>query len=271
MKTDIRLYINGQQIEFSKDPAILLNYKEKELHNPTIVRNSFTKQIAVEGTPRNNDIFGHIWNLERIQADNFNPIRKTDFELYVNDELFQKGYCKLDKITRTNVATQYQITLYGNLGQFFYSLSFEEDSSNTKKTLASLHYSDEYASEPDLDFTIDKDNVAEAWGQLTGYGDTTNDRWNIINFTPAYNGIPGDFDAAKVLINNNGSPAGFQRAATVEGHEYRPVLNGLLNYNGYSLGESQSDLQEWQTRDLRSYNQRPVISMYKIIQACCQP
>ena len=270
MKNDIRLYINGQGIEFSTDPKILLNYKETELHKPTITRNSFTKQITVEGTPANNDIFGHIWNLERIQGDNYNPIRKTDFELYVNDELFQRGYCKLDKVTRTNNSIQYQITLFGNLGQFFYNLSYEDDSS-AKKTLASLHYSGDYISEPNLDFTIDKDNVYQAWGQLAGFGTTTDPKWEVINFVPALNGIPGDFDAAKVLINNNGQPSGFWRGTTVEGKTYRPVLNGILNQNGYTLGEMPHELQEWQTRDLRSYNQRPVISMYRIIQACCQP
>ena len=92
MRNDVRLFINEQEIEFSKDPQILFNYKETELHNPTVVRNSFTKQITVEGTPGNNDIFGHIWDLTRIQGDNFNPIRKTDFQLFVNGELYQKGY-----------------------------------------------------------------------------------------------------------------------------------------------------------------------------------
>ena len=271
MKNDIRLYINGKAIEFSKDPGILLNYKEVELHNPTIARNSFTKQITVEGTNTNNDIFGHIWNLERIQGDNFNPIRKTDFELYVNDELFQRGYCKLDRITRTSTSIQYQITLYGNLGQFFYNLSYEDDSSNTKKTLASLTYSEEFASEPDLDFTIDKDNVYQAWGQIAGFGNSTNPRWRVINFIPALNGIPSDFDASKVLINNAERLSGFDPSRTVGDAEYSAVLNGYLTQSGYTLGEMPHELQEWQTRDLRSYNQRPAISMYRIIQACCQP
>lgn len=276
MKNDIRLFINDQEIEFSADPKILLNYKETELHNPTVVRNSFTKQITVEGTSRNNDVFGHIWELTRIQDENFNPIKKTDFQLFVNDELFQRGYVKLDKVTRTNNTTQYALTLYGGLGSFFFNLTYDQDDSgNQKKTLASLHYTEEGMTEPNLDFTIDKDNVYEAWGQIAGYGSTTNDRWDVINFVPALNGIPGDFDAAKVLINNNqlnsGGGSGFVNGKTVDGVTYRPTINGTLNQNGYSLGEMQEDLQEWQTRDLRSYNQRPAISMYRIIQACCQP
>lgn len=273
MHNEVRLFINEEEIEFSRDPDILLNFKETELRMPTVVRNSFTKQIQVEGTNRNNDIFGHIWDLTRIQDGMyFNPIQKTDFQLFINGELFERGYCKLDKVTRTNNTIQYSITLYGGLGSFFYNLSYDQsDNSNAKKTLASLTYSTYDRIEPSLDFKINKENVYEAWGQITGVGTVSNDRWNVINFVPALNGIPSDFDASKVLINNSVSLNWFETAKTVDGATYRPVLNGNINSNGFSLGEVNGDLQEWQTRDLRSYNQRPAISMYRIIQACCQP
>ena len=177
MRSDIRLFINGEEIEFNSEPLVLLNFKQDELRNPTVVKNSFTKQIQVEGTNRNNDIFGHIWELTRVQDGNFNPIKKTDFKLFVNGELSQKGYCKLDKITRTNNTTQYSLTLYGGLGSFFYNLTYDQDNEgNNKKTLASLKYTIEgdEGPGPDLDFTITKDSVYEAWGQLAGFGDTTN-------------------------------------------------------------------------------------------------
>lgn len=261
-------------MEFSADPKILLNYKETELHNPTIVRNSFTKQLQIPGTARNNDVFGHIWELTRVQDSNFNPIRKTDFELYVNDELFQRGYVKLDKVTRTNNTISYNLTLYGGLGSFFFNLMYDQDDyGNTKKTLADLWYGNEYEYEPQLDFTIDKDAVYEAWGQIAGFGSSTNPRWRLINFIPCLNGIPADFDARKVLINNYqlGQGAGFSSSITDGGKTYTAVLNSVANTSGYTLGEANEDLQEWQTRDLRSYNQRPCINMQRIIDACCQP
>jgi hypothetical protein len=280
MRQDVRLFINDKEIEFSQDPKILLNYKETELHNPTIVRNSFTKQIQIEGTNRNNDIFGHIWDLTRVQdTNNFNPIKKTDFQLFVNDELFQKGYCKLDKVTRTNNTTQYSITLYGGLGSFFFNLAYDQDDeSNAKKTLADLSYHDDDHSEPNLDFSITKDAVYEAWGQIAGStGGTTNPRWDIINFIPTYNGAPGkNFDAAKMLINYRcGSGTllsrGFVSSVTEDNVTYKPIYNGMQNEKGYGLGEMNDDMTEWETRDIRSYLQRPALSMYQFIQACRQP
>lgn len=278
MRNNIRLFINGKEIEFSSNPLILLNYKQSELSCPTVVRNSFTKQVTIQGTNRNNDIFGHIWNLERVQDDNFNPIRKTDFQLFVNDDLYQKGYCKLDKVTRTTNSIEYSLTLYGNLGSFFYNLTYDQDDlSNAKKTLASLKYTTEWElEEPQLEFTIDKDTVNDAWEALTGTGsEIPDDKWKVINFIPCLNGIPSDFSANKVLINYNGidtgSSSGFYRQKVVDGVTYKTVINGVEHTNGYAMAETSQDLQEWQTRDLRSYNQRPCISMRRIIDACCQP
>lgn len=276
MKYDVELYIQGKLVEFSSDPKILLNYKETELHNPTIVKNSFSKSIEVEGTSGNNDIFNHIWNLDRYQyystsGDTFNPIQKAEFQLFINGELFEKGYAKLDKIDRSNnQIIKYYITLYGGLGDFFYNLSYD---GNTKKSLASLQYSTPETLAPDLSFDINKDTVYQAWGQLTGTGDgVARDKWKVINFIPAYNGLPDDFDSAKVLINNKDLDRDiYLKSKTEGGAVYTPFINGVGNQDGYSLGDLPEDMTEWETYDLRSYNQRPAINFQRVIQACCEP
>lgn len=270
MRNDIRLFIHGKEVEFSQDPKILLNYKEKELTNPTVVRNTFSKQITVEGTNTNNDVFGHIWDLTRIQDGSvFNPIQKTDFELYVNDELFQRGYVKLDKVTRRNHGTQYVFTLYGGLGSFFYSLAYEPES-DTRKTLASLRYTTtDGEPAPDLDFTITKDAVHDAWTQINRERTGGEPIWDVLNFVPAYEGYP-DFAADTALVNLSGTDA-YSHAVTVDGQRYAGWLNGAQNDNGYALATLPEDATSWETFDLRSYLQRPALSMYRLIQACCDP
>lgn len=271
MRNDLRLFIDGKEVEFSSDPRILLNYKEKELTNPTVVRNSFSKQITVEGTNRNNEVFGNIWDLTRVQdGSNFNPIQKTGFELYMNDELFQKGYAKLDKVTRRDNGIQYVFTLYGGLGSFFHNLSFEPGS-DTRKTLYSLRYTTRDGEpHPDLDFTISKDAVRDAWRQINRESTGGEPRWDVINFVPAYEGYP-EFDADKALINNSGMDGTFVTAVTDGGKTYTPMLNGVSNRNGYSLATLSEPLTEWESFDLRSYIQRPAISVYRIIEACRDP
>ena len=76
---------------------------------------------------------------------------------------------------------------------------------------------------------------------------------------PAYEGIPEDFSPEKVLINTKDNTF-FQ----TDVDSYKPV-------NGFLLGEASEGLTMNQTRDLRSYLQRPVIRMKSIIDACCDP
>lgn len=282
MQQDIHLYIEDKEVEFTKPPEILFNYKVTDLLNPTILKNSFTRTLTINGTNRNNDIFGHMWNLERIQyygsSASFNPLKKVGFTLYYNGNIYEKGYCKLDSITRQGNQLEYSITLYGGLGEFFYNLTYSsEELNNRKLTLADLRYTVVGDTvDPDLSFRINKNTVWDAWQTILGnpypvYSEDdaqrpTNylydDKWNVINFAPCYNGTPSDFDSNRFLINTRDLTSYFTTQKTVDGTVY-------TSYNGYVMGEMPTgSFTEWNTLDLRSYLQRPVISMRRIIEAC---
>lgn len=290
MKTDIRLFIGGKEIEFNSDPNILFNYKVTDINNPTAVKNSFSKTIEIESTPKNNEAFQNIWNLQRVQfaGIDFNPIKKVDFVIYVNGDIYEKGYAKLDGITTKNNKCTYSITLFGGLGSFFFNLSYKDTEGDDKKTLGDLYYANResyldgtgvYSNiEPDLNFRINKDAVWDAWNQIAGDPDAVyseaeadrpnnyywNDKWNVINFAPAYNGIPDNFEASKCIVNMNNMPV----------FTFEKTDNGVIysDYLGYIMGEQPNDeLTEWETFDLRSYLQRPVVSMKRVIDACCNP
>lgn len=292
MTEDLRLFINDKEVEFTTGPKILYNYKLTDLTNPTIVKNSFSKSIEIPGTNRNNDIFSHIWNLERVQyystgGVGFNPLLKTPFTLYVNGNLIEKGYCKLDKITKKGEQLTYSLQMFGGLGSFLYSLAFDETNGNEKpRTLADLRYNyktDGVHDEPELDFRINKDAVVNAWDTLSsggikpaGFSPSGNTDWEVINFAPCYNGIPEDFDANKVLINHRDIDNSVLNRAQEQ--LYFTVYNGQIQYTvgtatpaGYSVGEAAEDMTEWETKDLRSYLQRPVLNVRRTIMAMKDP
>ena len=52
--------------------------------------------------------------------------------------------------------------------------------------------------EEDLSFTANIHTIKEAWDALAN---KTNGKWQTLNFMTAYNGLPEDFDAKKILIN----------------------------------------------------------------------
>lgn len=254
-------------VDLDDQSFILFNYTQDDLSNPTIVKNSFSQQITLKGTANNNRIFGHYFKTDRRITNtggetgtDFNASQKTPFTIYNEmGEILQSGYVKLDSISRKGADIQYKVSLFGGLGSFFFSLSYDED--GNKRTLASLDYLG--SGDPtEIDFTIDVTSVQAAWQVLRriydGTTPTPTGKWTIINFAPAYNGIPDNFSADKGLLSLPG--AGLP--AEKDGYSAR---------GGYGLVNLANPQDEWAVKDLRSYLQRPVLSMRAFLDAICNP
>lgn len=268
MKQNLELYINGKKVDFSDVPDIYYTYNVTDLTTPTAIKNSYSKSITIPGTKNNNDLFGHIWNVERVQSEvNFNASKKADFELYVNGNLYESGYVRLYDATITDKEIIYSITLYGGLGDFFYNLTFDDN--GNELSLNNLHFrtgDTSVNSENEFDFNVSKETVYDAW--IGSSPTATTGLWKYINFAPCYNGVPDDFDANKVLINFENSPI---PESWVDEEKEPGEASIYLSKNGYSIGEMNEELTEWDTRDLRSYLQRPVLRVKEMINAICAP
>lgn len=104
---ELKLYIAGTQVDLNSDNLILWNYTQEDLTNPAIVKNSYSQQITLPGTPTNNTLFGDIYRLDRSQLITgseggvaFNPSKRTSFEIRNDkDEVLESGYMKLDKVS----------------------------------------------------------------------------------------------------------------------------------------------------------------------------
>ena len=266
MKPNVHLYIQGKEVEFSESPNILYNWSIDDATSPAAVKNSYSKTVKVPGTPNNNAIFGSIWNLTR--QDNPTMRGKLPFSIYLDGDLYETGYARLDNFTRNKGKLEYNITLFGGLGSFFYSLDYVDDNINEahQKKLSDLvfrMYGEPEDDEVDLSFTINMGTVQDAWDNIDGY--TT--KWKFINFCPtAYNGIPSDFDADKVMIIPGRTSASRTLPATEtkEGETY-------IALGGYAIAEMDRERTEAEMREFRSYLQRPVISVKEVITACCNP
>ena len=261
----IELYLNGQRVDLIDNGGIYLNYKIKDVKNPTIVKNMFSKTLDVPGTDNNNQIFNNIWELTRTQTSDivpyFNQSKRVGFELFLDGELIEQGYCKMDSIKRDGPEITYSLSLYGGLGDFFYQLSYDA-SNGEKKTLATLDYGQ------DLSFTINKDAVKDEWDALSA------GTYNPITFAPCYNGVPDTIDAEKVLINTSGFTGELRRNnngtwTTITG--FPTSDNGYTAQGGYGMAERDGDFTEWQMRDLRSYMQRPCLHIPALFDAISNP
>ena len=264
MKQDIRLYLAGMRADLKEDPKILFNYKVTDTQSPVSVKNSFTKTITLDGTDNNNAIFGAIYDLSRLQTygagsysgTDFNPLKKADFALYVDSELYETGYFKLTEVVKTLGNVQYSIVCYGGLGEFIYNLSTTE--SGNKLEFKDLKITpDRYDpwEVEDLGFTISKETVEDAWDNI--YSNSS--KYSTVNFVPCYNGIPSDIEPSKVLINLRDKPS------------YLNNVTGITSFGGWAKGSCSRNITEWEARDLRSYLQRPALRVRTLINTCCNP
>ena len=281
MNRDIRLYLDGEKVDWTKTPDILLTYQRTDYQNPTITKNMFSKTLTIEGTPNNNNIFDHIWKLDRVMDSDFtlfNPSQRVPFELYNDAEIVEKGYAKLDSIKKDGYKIEYNITLYGGLGSFFYSLAYDINT-DKEKTLADLNYMGTSNPDDEFDFEINKNRVWDAWDRLGKTGNTGSwKKWDYINFIPCYNGEADAFDSDRVLINTHGlggTKVRYTDNGTVVNNSFpMNISDGENTYgtvNGYLTGKMQRSCDEWEMRDLRSYLQRPCLSVKGLFDAIRNP
>ena len=272
MRRKIALYIADQLVDLDDQTFILFNYTMEDLSNPTKVKNSFSKSITLKGTPNNNKIFGDVFRFDRVTqygesqvGINYNATRKTPFVIYNEmNEILESGYMKLDKIGKDGYNIEYNITLYGGLGSFFYGLMYNED--GNKKSLADLVYVDSennrvssFNLSPDVFYT-----TYDAWKYLKGDMFPHIKFWNIINFAPAYNGIPKNFDASRAIFLGHSPFTNVVTSTTVDGIEY-----GLKSNANSRLMVFTNPHTEWEVRDLRWYLLRPVMSIKSLVNAIC--
>lgn len=261
MKYNYKLLIDNKEVDLINGFETSFIYQVEDLSNPTTIKNSFTKNITIEGTNNNNILFGEIYNLERTQLYNygnnngvyFDASKRTPFALYLNSTLIESGYMQLTKINVNGNKITYSITLYGGLGDFFYNLMYKDD--GEKKTLADLWFNVDYDKENELNFEINKEFVKTSWDKMK-LGSTGNTKNDIISFAPSYNGLyENDFDNSTFLINTYNNNV-FNNDNNIDGYS---------TYRGYKLAKVDKEFTEWEVKDLRSYMQRPVIKVSKIL------
>lgn len=246
MRRDIELYISNKRVDLNDDSFILMNYTAEDADKPTAVLNSFSKQVTLPPTDTNKKLFENMETADRVTAGNeFNPLERTEFMIMIGGALFESGYCRMDYASPEE---GYVLTLFGGLGSFMYALSYS--GAGDTLNLANLDFLGA-GDASELDFIINKDTVQEAWTYLKN---GTAGKWQVVNFAPMYNGIPSDaFEADKGLIalGSAGIPV------TTEGYDGKTGAD----YRRYTIVNFTKEFSEWDMRDLRSYLQRPVLSI----------
>lgn len=280
----IKLYVNNQLVDLQEGENVLMQFTRTDYTNPAIVKNSFSKTVTLPGSYNNDNIFGHIYKTYTYvnKSSKFNPSKRIPFTLTRDDVIIEKGYLKLDKIINNYSSHSYECTLYGELGNILYSLSYKTDpdtGESTEMTLADL-------SEKASLFPATKTTVKKMWDSLLSPYEDLSDpaidpMLRAFNFAVCYDGVPTaeNFDpkkiwtdvkrTANVAVGNKDYLDSMPQDITDEGTYYGYVStkqNGKEYDDRYGLIELQSGAQPVEVRDLRAYLLRPLIRIRYIIE-----
>ena len=127
----MELYINNIQADIDDDALLAITYQATDYSNPTAIKNSYSKTVKLKGTETNNALFGEVFRLDRSLIEGgeqsgiyYDPRKKVSFNLFLNSEIIESGYLKLDSISNIKGDITYNCTLYGTLGDFFFVTQF---------------------------------------------------------------------------------------------------------------------------------------------------
>lgn len=309
----IELYIENRKIDITDDLEINFNYESIDPDKLSAIKNSFSKTVNIPGTPNNNITFGHLFRYDKYipisgqsNIENFyDPHKKVNWFINKNGSIINRGYCTLDNIlVKSEKNITYQLTLYGGIGEFFYSLSYNEDGSI--KTLADMYWNwfpkvglighgAQTTPTNENSTTLYKcsaDIVASSYHNLNPlytYEGTTEIEKDIV-FVPCYTGLYEDFDSKHMLVStfnqhyNSSTPymtndtklklqKSFPDTYTEDNETYTTIGKTFSSSDTYKYGlvTFSRDLDPWEAGDLR-INELPVaVRLSKLMNVISQP
>lgn len=309
----IELYIENRKIDIAEDLEIDFTYESIDPDKLSSIKNSFSKTVNIPGTPNNNITFGHIFRFDKYIPfagptninSYYDPHKKVNWFINKNGSLVNRGYCTLDNIlVKSERNITYQLTLYGGIGEFFYSLSYNEDGS--AKTLADMYWNwypkigliGNGAQTTPTDensrtlYKCSANIVASSYHNLNPlykYEGTTNIDKDIV-FVPCYTGLYENFDSKHMLVstfNQHYDAANTYVSAETkskllnsfpdtytEGDETYTTIGRTFSSTDnyvYGLATFSRDLDPWEAGDLR-INELPVaVRLSKLLNVISQP
>ena len=258
----VSLYIENKLIELDSEVQFAITKTFEDITNPTSIINDWSKTVSIPFTDSNNEIFGHIYNPDRITLHTsntslttgmyFDPLKKLNFRLEWDSMLLMQGYAKMTSITKSNGKGRYNITLNGELGKVFQEMkkiTFDETAyTGTDKDKYWIN-GNAYTGE----VTINAANIKRLWNTEQPYNDDIHNS-NLINFAPN-NSFSEGFDYTIYQLTKNST------------EEFAEVLNNVDFTNKTGVEPKvvlPNGILPREIGEYRSYLQLPFIHFYKL-------
>lgn len=126
-----QLYIQNKRVFIDENTYFPFTHKISDLEDVNIVYFPTTKTVSIPRCKQNDEIFGYIGDINRINVDSndnkigvsFNQIKQCEYILYNDNIEISRGLVLIDSITDNN----YEITLYDQLIKKLEELDGDQD------------------------------------------------------------------------------------------------------------------------------------------------
>jgi len=259
----VEVIVEGRQLDVTESTGMSFNFGIADIRHPDKRTTSYTKTIVCPSTPRNDELFGHIYDVNMTNLNdptavnievNFNPNKKATAIVMADGITVMKGSLQLRKVIRVRSAYKYKVVFIGELVNIFAELGskkiggFESvDGERVPYLDYSTHdhifnmdsiegswgtpYGEGYVY-PYIDYGIEVD-----YGTLTPLGGTVPNQsgvQHVMEFRPAI--------YVKELIDKIFEHAGFTYTSTFFDHAFFSRL--ILPYDGSGRSATQESLDE---------------------------
>ena len=110
------------QLDTYDDETILLNYSIVDITDIASRNTSFSKEITIPGTPKNNQFFQNIFDVNvDLEITSYNPKRAIPAQIMIGTRTIFQGNLQLVSITKNQKSVEYNIILTGILKNLLYN------------------------------------------------------------------------------------------------------------------------------------------------------
>ena len=151
-----KIYLEGYELDITEGLSNTITYAVDDIVNIDSKMTSFSKTIIIPGTAKNNNLFGNIFDFNNANFTdtsanvfyNFNASKLAKCRIEVNGLQIIKGGLRLLKIIHDRRNIEYEVAVFGELGNFISALG--------NKKLEDLDFSE-------YDHTYSVANIAASW------------------------------------------------------------------------------------------------------------
>jgi hypothetical protein len=100
------------------DIPLKINKSYAELQDISKRNSDYSVGLQLPGSKKNNRFFENFFNVDQ-QTLFFDVTKRVPIEVLINDEVYFKGYLRLNKVSVLNSKVEYDVTLYSQVGDIF--------------------------------------------------------------------------------------------------------------------------------------------------------